>query len=92
MAHGTVEDQEFPGERGTSEQGGGTGMSSEARKRLGEIIGARGYITERKIAQLLSRAQNQGKKIGEILVDEGYISEKLLASALDEQRTETKNR
>jgi type IV pilus assembly protein PilB len=67
-------------------------MSSDAHKRLGEIIGARGYITERKIAQLLARAQNRGKKIGEILVDEGYITENLLASALDEQEKEKKDR
>ena len=61
-------------------------------RRLGEIIGARGYITERKISQLLSRMQNRGKKIGEILVDEGYISEKVLASALDEQKKEVQER
>lgn len=67
-------------------------MNSDTHKRLGEIIGARGYITERKISQLLSRAQNRGKKLGEILVDEGYISQKLLASALDEQQQKQQDR
>ena len=67
-------------------------MSGEMPKRLGEIIGAKGYITERKISQLLSRIKNRGKKIGEILVDEGYISEKVLASALDEQKKEVQER
>jgi hypothetical protein len=67
-------------------------MSGDMHKRLGEIIGAKGYITERKITQLLSRVQNRGKKIGEILVDEGYISQQVLASALSEQRQEGQTR
>jgi mannitol/fructose-specific phosphotransferase system IIA component len=67
-------------------------MSSDRHKRLGEILGAKGYVTEARISQLLSRAQNAGKKIGEILVEEGYITEEVLASALDEQRKDQQDR
>jgi cell division protein YceG involved in septum cleavage len=60
---------------------GGTG-----RKRIGEILSARGYVTETRIVQLLSRGENAGKKIGEILIAEGYVTDDILASALKEQR------
>jgi mannitol/fructose-specific phosphotransferase system IIA component len=67
-------------------------MGSDRRRRLGEILGAKGYVTEAKISQLLSRAQNAGKMIGEILIEEGYITEEVLASALEEQRKEQLDR
>ena len=62
-------------------------MSDGGNKRLGEILGARGYVTEARIAQLLTRADHAGKKLGEILVEEKYITRDVLDSALEEQRS-----
>lgn len=61
-------------------------MTAEQRKRLGEILAAKGYVTEGQIAQLLSRAAASRRRIGEVLISEGYITEEILRSTLEDQR------
>ena len=61
-------------------------MTSFRRKRLGEILVAKGVITATRINEALARGDNRQKRIGEILLAEGLITEELLAQSLAEQR------
>ena len=61
-------------------------MTSFRRKRIGEILSARGVVTQKQIAEILARPDSRGKRTGELLVAEGLITEVLLAQALAEQR------
>ncbi|MHB8846140.1 MAG: GspE/PulE family protein [Nitrospirota bacterium] len=61
-------------------------MTSFRRKRLGEILVAKGAVTAARINEALARNDNRQKRIGEILMAEGLITEELLAQALAEQR------
>jgi len=54
--------------------------------RLGEILAARGYVTEKQVTGLLMHCQASGKLIGEALVEKGYISREVLEDALNEQQ------
>jgi len=60
-------------------------MTSFRRKRLGEILVAKGAVTEEQINEVLLRPNRQ-KRIGELLAADGLVSEELLAQALAEQR------
>ena len=46
-------------------------MTSFRRKRLGEILVAKGVITATRINEALVRGDNRQKRIGEILLAEG---------------------
>ena len=61
-------------------------MTSFRRKRLGEILVAKGVITASRITEALARGDNRQKRIGEILIVEGLITEEILAQSLAEQR------
>jgi len=61
-------------------------MTSFRRKRLGEILSAKGVVTQEQIAGVLAGPDGQGKRIGELLMDAGLITEEVLAQALAEQR------
>ncbi len=61
-------------------------MTSSRRKRICEIIVAKGTVTQEKINELLLRTDGRKKRIGERLMDEGLITEEVLAQALAEQR------
>ncbi len=61
-------------------------MTSFRRKRLGEILAAKGIVTAAKINEALARADNRQKRIGEILMAESLITEEQLAQSLAEQR------
>lgn len=61
-------------------------MTSFRRRRLGDILVAKGAVTEERISELLLSADGRRKRIGELLVAEGLVSEELLAQALAEQR------
>ena len=61
-------------------------MTSFRRKRLGEILSAKGLVTEDQINEVLRRTNGSQKRIGECLIDEGLITEEVLAQALAEQR------
>jgi type IV pilus assembly protein PilB len=61
-------------------------MTSFRRKRLGEILVAKGVITASRINEALAKNDNRQKRIGEILLAEGLITEELLAQSLAEQR------
>ncbi len=61
-------------------------MTSFRRRRLGDILVAKGAVTEERICELLLSADGRQKRIGELLVAEGLVSEELLAQALAEQR------
>jgi len=61
-------------------------MTSFRRRRLGEILAAKGAVTLEKINEVLTKANGRQRRIGELLMDEGLISEEILAAALAEQR------
>ncbi len=61
-------------------------MTSFRRRRLGEILTAKGLVTQEQIAEHLGKAEHKGKRIGEVLIAAGLISEEDLAQALAEQR------
>jgi type IV pilus assembly protein PilB len=61
-------------------------MTSFRRRRLGEILAAKGIVSATRINEAMARADNRQKRIGEILMAEGLITEEHLAQALAEQR------
>lgn len=61
-------------------------MSSFRRKRLGDILVAKGVVTQERISEILSKTDGRQKRIGELLVSEGIITEEQLAKTLAEQR------
>jgi type IV pilus assembly protein PilB len=61
-------------------------MTSSRRKRIGEIIVAKGIVTQGQVNEILIRADGREKRVGELLVNEGLITEEVLAQALAEQR------
>ena len=61
-------------------------MTSFRRKRIGDILTAKGLVTQEQIDELLPRADESEKRLGELLVAEGLVSEESLAQAVAEQR------
>jgi type IV pilus assembly protein PilB len=61
-------------------------MTSFRRKRLGEILVAKGVVTAPRINEALAKNDNRQKRIGEILLAEGLVTEELVAQSLAEQR------
>lgn len=61
-------------------------MISYRRKRLGDILIAKGEVSQEQINEVLAKAGGRGKRIGELLLDAGLVSEETLAQALAEQR------
>ncbi|HEY6010920.1 MAG TPA: ATPase, T2SS/T4P/T4SS family, partial [Nitrospirota bacterium] len=61
-------------------------MTSFRRKRLGDILMAKGIVTQEQIEKVLQKAEGRGKRLGEMLEDEGLVTEEVLAQALSEQR------
>ena len=61
-------------------------MTSSRRKRIGEIIVAKGIVTQGQVNDILIRADGREKRVGELLMSEGLITEEVLAQALAEQR------
>lgn len=61
-------------------------MSVFRRKRLGDILVAKGIVTQEQINEALSRTDGRQKRIGEVLISEGLITEELLAKTLADQR------
>ncbi len=61
-------------------------MTSFRRRRLGDILSAKGIVTQEQINDILSRTDGRQRRIGECLVAEGLLTEEALAQALAEQR------
>ena len=61
-------------------------MTSFRRRRLGEILAAKGIVSAARINEALARSDNRQKRIGEILMAEGLVTEEHVAQALAEQR------
>jgi len=61
-------------------------MTTFRRRRLGDILIAKGVVTQEQINELLARTDGREKRIGELLSAEGLITEVVLAQALAEQR------
>jgi len=61
-------------------------MTSFRRKRLGDILTAKGIVTKEQIDELLARTDKREKRLGELLSSEGLVSEEALAQAVAEQR------
>ncbi len=61
-------------------------MTSYRRRRLGEILAAKGAVTPEQINDVLTKTDGRQRRIGELLMAEGLISEEMLAQALAEQR------
>jgi len=53
--------------------------------RLGDILVARGLITEEKIGEALKLQDRLGKRMGRILIDKGWVDENDVLRALGEQ-------
>ena len=61
-------------------------MTTYRRKRLGDILVAKGYVTQPQIDSVVARTDGREKRLGEMLLDEGLISEEVIAKTLAEQR------
>lgn len=61
-------------------------MISFRRKRLGDILIAKGIVTQEQINTTLAKTDGREKRIGELLIEDGLITEDILAKALAEQR------
>jgi type IV pilus assembly protein PilB len=61
-------------------------MTSFRRRRLGEILVAKGLLTPDQINEALFRNTDRTRRIGEILMAAGLITEQALAQSLAEQR------
>ena len=61
-------------------------MTSFRRRRLGDILTAKGIVTQEQIDKVLLKTDGREKRIGEILEAEGLVTEEALAQALSEQR------
>ncbi len=61
-------------------------MTSFRRRRLGDILVAKGAVTQAQISDILGKTDGREKRIGELLEAEGLITEEVLAQALAEQR------
>jgi type IV pilus assembly protein PilB len=61
-------------------------MTSFRRRRLGEILSAKGVVTQEQISEVLQRSDDHQLRIGERLLGQGLINEEMLAQALAEQR------
>jgi type IV pilus assembly protein PilB len=61
-------------------------MTSFRRKRLGEILSAKGIVTQEQVAEVLSKNGGSRMRIGELLAAEGLVTEEVLARTLAEQR------
>jgi type IV pilus assembly protein PilB len=64
---------------------GSSSSRSGARKKLGEILIAKGWVTNEQLETALNMAKGQGKRIGETLIDAGMAKEEQVAQALAEQ-------
>ncbi len=62
-----------------------TSSRSGMRKKLGEILLAKGLLTQEQIETAITMAKGQGKRIGETLIDAGMVKEEEVAKALAEQ-------
>ena len=61
-------------------------MTSFRRRRLGEILSAKGVVTQEQISEVLQRTDDHHLRIGERLMRQRLITEEMLAQALAEQR------
>jgi type IV pilus assembly protein PilB len=61
-------------------------MTSFRRQRIGDILMAKGIVTQEQIDELLARADGREKRLGELLAAEGLVSEETIAQAVAEQR------
>ena len=59
------------------------------RQTVGDILLARGYITQEQLDQAVGSQQQSGKPLGQVLVEAGAITRLELASALAEQWSDT---
>ncbi|MDQ6681441.1 MAG: Flp pilus assembly complex ATPase component TadA [Pseudomonadota bacterium] len=57
----------------------------KARKRLGEILVARGALTEAQLAEITQLQQESGKRLGQLLIERRVVAEADLLDALAEQ-------
>jgi len=61
-------------------------MTSYRRKRIGDILVAKGLVTQEKINSILPKTDGSHIRLGELLVAEGLLTEEDLARSLAEQR------
>src|SRR5713101_7127525 len=59
------------------------------RQTVGDILLARGYVSEEQLEQAVASQQRSGKPLGQVLVEAGAITRLELASALAEQWSDT---
>lgn len=64
--------------------GNRTGIRSTP-KRLGDLLLARGFVSEERIEEALALQEKRGRRMAQIMVDEGWLAEKDLLECLAEQ-------
>ena len=62
-----------------------SGIESGPGARLGDILVARGLITQQRIDEALKLQDRLGKRMGQIIIDKGWVSENDVLRALGEQ-------
>ncbi len=63
--------------------------SATDRRTVGDILLARGYVTQAQLDHAIASQQRSGKPLGQVLVEAGAITRLELASALAEQWSDT---
>ncbi|MFQ6008723.1 MAG: type II secretion system protein GspE, partial [Candidatus Zixiibacteriota bacterium] len=56
-----------------------------AKKRIGDLLLEKGYITPQQLEEGLKEQAISGKRLGEILVDRGYVTEEQLIDTISER-------
>ncbi len=55
------------------------------KKRLGDMLIIREYITKEQLEEALAKQRLSGKRLGEILIEEQYVTEEIILEALEYQ-------
>ena len=60
-------------------------VDASARRKIGELLLARGLVTEERMDQALALHRESGERVAQILIQKGWLAEKDLLQALAEQ-------
>jgi len=62
-----------------------TGFPAPPKKRLGDILIAKGLISREDLEKALAEQKRSAERLGQILVSEGYVNRLVLSQAIAEQ-------
>ena len=75
----------FLGVDGKRDRRDASAVTAGPGARLGDILVARGFVTEAKVNEALKLQDRLGKRMGQIIIDKGWASENDVLRALGEQ-------